>query len=130
MIRGNLMSRNKEIKKGNIYYADLTNYFGSEQGGYRPVIVIQNDIGNKYSPTTLVAPLTSNKNKKNIPTHVMFEAENYRLKKDSIALLEQIRVIDKNLLGDFVTGIDEEKMYEVNNAIIISFGLQSAYAHA
>ena len=127
---GDLMSNNKDIKKGNIYYADLTNYFGSEQGGYRPVLVVQNDIGNKYSPTTLVAPLTSNKAKKNYPTHVMFEAKSYSLKKDSIALLEQIRVIDKNLLGDFVTGIDEEKMFEVNNAIIISFGLQAAYAAA
>jgi len=116
---------NKDIKKGNVYYANLAHYYGSEQGGYRPVLIIQNDVGNKYSQTTLVAPLTSKIAKKKLPTHVHLEAGNYGLKKDSIALLEQVRVIDKNLLGDFVTSIDYEKMIEVNNAIAVSFDIAS-----
>ena len=121
------MSNNKDIKKGNIYYADLPMTFGSEQGGYRPVLIIQNDIGNKYSPTTLVAPFTSNINKKNLPTHVIFDAKSYSLKRDSKAMFEQVRVLDKSLLKEFIANIDDAKMAEVNNAIEISFGLSPAW---
>lgn len=111
----------KIIKRGDIYYADLTDCSGSEQGGLRPVLVIQNDIGNKHSPTTLIAPLTSKLSKAHLPTHVFLDAELFRLKIDSIVLLEQIRVVDKNRLKNFISNIGENKMIEIDNGIAISF---------
>ncbi|NLZ52379.1 MAG: type II toxin-antitoxin system PemK/MazF family toxin [Thermoanaerobacteraceae bacterium] len=115
----------KCVKKGEIYYADLTPVKGSEQGGIRPVLVIQNDIGNKYSPTTIVCILTSKKNKSNMPTHV-FLGQNYGLPKESFALLEQIRTIDKLRLKRKVGEIkDQEIMDQIDRAIHISFGLEA-----
>lgn len=114
-----------KILRGDIYYADLSGCSGSEQGGYRPVIVIQNDVGNKYSPTTLIAPLTSKLTKRDLPTHVSLRAYECGLKCDSIVLLEQIRVIDKERLKGYISCLDEDKLYEIDNAIAISFGLVS-----
>ena len=114
---------NKDIRRGDIYYADLSPVIGSEQGGLRPVLIIQNDIGNKYSPTVIAAAITSQNNKTKLPTHIELYAENFGFAKDSVILLEQIRTIDKRRLKDFVADIDDKKMSEVNNAIMISVGL-------
>lgn len=116
MIKQNL------VKRGDIYYAEL-DCFGSEQGGFRPVLVIQNDIGNKYSPTTLIAPITASATKRQLPTHVVINASEAGLNKDSTVLLEQSRVVDKNRLQKKVSYLDNNKMCEVDNAIAISFGL-------
>lgn len=114
----------KCVKKGEIYYADLTPVRGSEQGGIRPVLIIQNDIGNKYSPTTIVCILTSQKNKSNISTHV-FLGQKFGLQKESFALLEQIRTIDKERLIRKVGEIDDKEVLDqIDRAIHISFGLK------
>ena len=105
------------VKRGDIYYADLSPVVGSEQGGIRPVLVIQNDIGNKYSPTVIAAAITSQINKAKMPTHIELAAKDYGLNKDSVILLEQIRTIDKRRLREKIGRID------VNNALSISFGL-------
>ena len=111
------------VKRGDIYYADLSPVVGSEQGGIRPVLVIQNDIGNKYSPTVIAAAITSQINKANMPTHIELAAKDYGLNKDSVILLEQIRTIDKRRLREKIGRIDDGLMASVNNALSISFGL-------
>ena len=111
------------VKRGDIYYADLSPVVGSEQGGIRPVLVIQNDIGNKYSPTVIAAAITSQINKAKMPTHIELAAKDYGLNKDSVILLEQIRTIDKRRLREKIGLIDDGLMASVNNALSISFGL-------
>ncbi|QEK11442.1 type II toxin-antitoxin system PemK/MazF family toxin [Crassaminicella thermophila] len=111
------------VKRGDIFYADLSPVVGSEQGGVRPVLVVQNDIGNKYSPTVIVAAITSQINKAKLPTHIEISASEYGLPKDSVVLLEQIRTIDKKRLREKIGHSDEEMMNKVNEALLISFGL-------
>jgi len=111
------------VKRGDIYYADLSPVVGSEQGGIRPVLVIQNDIGNKYSPTVIAAAITSQINKAKMPTHIELGAKEYGLNKDSVILLEQIRTIDKRRLREKIGRIDDSLMESVNTALSISFGL-------
>lgn len=112
-----------QIKRGDIYYADLSPVVGSEQGGVRPVLIVQNDIGNKYSPTVIAAAITSQINKAKLPTHIEIRAEDYGLSKDSVILLEQIRTIDKKRLREKIGRLDPRNMRKVNSAIEISFGL-------
>lgn len=111
------------IKRGDIYYADLSPVVGSEQGGMRPVLIVQNDVGNKYSPTVIAAAITSRLGKTRLPTHIDVYADKVGLQKDSVILLEQIRTIDKKRLGEKMGHLDDELMNEVNAAISISFGL-------
>lgn len=111
------------VKRGDIYYADLSPVIGSEQGGVRPVLVVQNDIGNRYSPTIIVTAITSQINKAKLPTHVEIEASEYGLTKDSVILLEQIRTIDKKRLEEKIGHLDDEMMMKVNEALYISLGL-------
>lgn len=111
-----------DIKRGEIYYADLSPVVGSEQGGVRPIVVIQNDVGNKYSPTVIVAAITSQINKARIPTHIELPACAYSLPKDSVVLLEQIRTIDKTRLKQKIAALDQSKMKEINRAMLISLG--------
>lgn len=111
-----------QIKRGEIYYADLSPVVGSEQGGVRPVLVLQNDVGNKYSPTVIVTAITSQLGKAKLPTHVELSAEQYNLPKNSVALLEQIRTLDKRRLQEKVTVLSQDKMREVNKALLISLG--------
>ncbi|WPX10151.1 type II toxin-antitoxin system PemK/MazF family toxin [Caldicellulosiruptor danielii] len=112
-----------EIKRGDIFYADLAPHVGSEQGGIRPVLVIQNDIGNKYSPTVIVAAITSQIGKAKFPTHVEIRAGEFGLSRDSVILLEQIRTIDKVRLKNKVGKLSDEVMEKVNQAILISLGI-------
>ncbi|SNS09504.1 mRNA interferase MazF [Anaerovirgula multivorans] len=114
---------NLVVKRGDIYYADLSPVIGSEQGGVRPVLVVQNDIGNRYSPTIIVTAITSQINKAKLPTHVEIEASEYGLTKDSVILLEQIRTIDKKRLEEKIGHLDDEMMMKVNEALYISLGL-------
>jgi len=111
------------IKRGDIYYADLSPVVGSEQGGIRPVLIVQNDIGNKYSPTVIIAAITSQINKGKLPTHVEIGAEDYGLPKDSVILLEQVRTIDKKRLKEKIGYLSPDIMKIVDEAIQISFGL-------
>ena len=111
------------VKRGDIYYADLSPVVGSEQGGVRPVLIVQNDIGNKYSPTVIAAAITSQINKAKMPTHIEISATDYGLNKDSVILLEQVRTIDKRRLREKIGHLDEVLMNDVNNALSISFGL-------
>ena len=111
------------IKRGDIFYADLSPVVGSEQGGVRPVLIVQNDVGNKYSPTVIAAAITSQNNKTNLPTHIKVDAQNCGLQKDSVVLLEQVRTIDKVRLKEHMGQLDSRAMTKVNNAINISFGL-------
>ena len=111
------------IKRGDIYYADLSPVVGSEQGGMRPVLIVQNDVGNKYSPTVIAAAITSKMGKTRLPTHIDIYADRVGLSKDSVILLEQIRTIDKRRLGEKMGHLDDALMGEVNQAITISFGL-------
>ena len=111
------------VKRGEIYYADLSPVVGSEQGGVRPVLIVQNDVGNKYSPTVIAAAITSRINKAKMPTHIELSAAEYGLNKDSVVLLEQIRTIDKKRLREKIGRLDNELMDKVNNALSISFGL-------
>lgn len=111
------------IKRGDMYYADLSPVVGSEQGGVRPVLIVQNDIGNKYSPTVIAAAITSQINKAKLPTHIEISAQEYGLQKDSVILLEQIRTIDKKRLREKIGHLDDELMEKVNEAIGVSFGL-------
>lgn len=110
------------IKRGEIYYADLSPVVGSEQGGVRPVLIIQNDVGNKFSPTVIVAAITSQLSKAKIPTHVELSAREYKLPKDSVVLLEQIRTIDKRRLKEKISVLDNQKMRAINLAILVSLG--------
>lgn len=111
------------VKRGDIYYADLSPVVGSEQGGIRPVLIVQNDVGNKYSPTVIAAAITSQINKAKMPTHIEIDALEYGLAKDSVILLEQIRTIDKRRLKEKIGRLDEVLMEKVNDALVISFGL-------
>ncbi|MDD3571096.1 MAG: type II toxin-antitoxin system PemK/MazF family toxin [Lachnospiraceae bacterium] len=111
------------VKRGDIFYADLSPVIGSEQGGIRPVLIVQNDIGNKYSPTVICAAITSQINKAKLPTHIEIDASRYTLVKDSVVLLEQIRTIDKKRLREKVSHLDEEIMSKVNTALIISLAI-------
>lgn len=111
------------VKRGDVFYANLSPVVGSEQGGVRPVLVIQNDIGNKYSPTVIVAAITAQIQKAKLPTHVEITAKPYGLEKDSVILLEQIRTIDKQRLTDKITHLDDELMQKVNESLQISLGL-------
>ncbi len=111
------------IKRGDIYYADLSPVIGSEQGGLRPVLIVQNDIGNKYSPTVIAAAITSKMSKTKLPTHIDVPCEDAGLSKDSIILLEQIRTIDKKRLKEKMGHLNDTTMASVNNAIQVSFGL-------
>ncbi|HCT64514.1 MAG TPA: PemK family transcriptional regulator [Lachnospiraceae bacterium] len=111
------------VKRGDIFYADLSPVIGSEQGGIRPVLIVQNDIGNKYSPTVICAAITSQINKAKLPTHIEIDASRYTLAKDSVVLLEQIRTIDKKRLREKVSHLDDEIMGRVNTALIISLAL-------
>ena len=117
------VSTNLDIKRGYLYYADLSPVVGSEQGGVRPVLIIQNDIGNKYSPTVIVAAITSQINKAKLPTHIEISAHEYGLNKDSVILLEQIRTIDKKRLREKIGCLDKNMMLKVNNSLQISLGL-------
>ncbi|MEE1351662.1 MAG: type II toxin-antitoxin system PemK/MazF family toxin [Clostridia bacterium] len=112
------------VKRGDIYYADLSPVVGSEQGGIRPVLVIQNDVGNKYSPTVIAAAITSKINKAKMPTHIELSANEYGLNKDSVILLEQIRTIDKRRLREKIGKLDELMMKSVDKALFISFGIE------
>lgn len=111
------------VKRGDIFYADLSPVIGSEQGGVRPVLIVQNDVGNKYSPTVIVAAITSQINKAKLPTHLEISATEYGLSKDSVVLLEQVRTIDKKRLREKLGHLDEEMMHKVDEALSISFGL-------
>lgn len=112
------------VKRGDIFYADLSPVVGSEQGGMRPVLVIQNDIGNKYSPTIIAAAITSKINKAKMPTHIELSANVYGLNKDSVILLEQIRTIDKRRLREKIGRLDLDMMHRVDKALFISFGIE------
>ena len=111
------------VKRGDIYYADLSPVVGSEQGGLRPVLIIQNDIGNRYSPTVIAAAITSRMSKTRLPTHIDVYADKVGLAKDSVILLEQIRTLDKRRLKEKMGHLDDAMMNEVNAAIAVSFGL-------
>ena len=116
------------VKRGDIYYADLSPVVGSEQGGLRPVLIIQNDVGNRYSPTVIAAAITSRMGKNRLPTHIDIHADKVGLAKDSVVLLEQIRTLDKRRLKEKMGHLDEGMMREVNTAIAVSFGLGNAAA--
>ena len=116
---------NVQVKRGDIYYADLSPVVGSEQGGIRPVLIIQNDVGNRHSPTVICAAITSKMNKAKLPTHVAIDAGRYQIVKNSVILLEQIRTIDKKRLKDMVCHLDQEIMNKVDEAIKISFELHT-----
>ena len=111
------------VHRGDIYYADLSPVVGSEQGGLRPVLIVQNDIGNKHSPTVIAAAITSQTDKAKMPTHIQVRSEGSGLAKDSIVLLEQVRTLDKRRLREHMGRLDEDSMRRVNNAIQISLGL-------
>ena len=117
------------IRRGDIYYADLSPVIGSEQGGVRPVLIVQNDVGNKYSPTVIAAAITSRKDKTKLPTHIEIASEICGLAKDSVVLLEQVRTIDKARLKERMGKIDEKLLDKVNTAISISFGLNEGKNH-
>ena len=112
-----------QVKRGDIYYADLSPVVGSEQGGVRPVLIIQNDVGNRYSPTVIAAAITSRMGKTKLPTHIDIQAEDVGLAKDSVILLEQIRTLDKRRLKEKMGHLDDEMMSMVNAALAVSFGL-------
>ena len=114
-----------EVCRGDIYYADLSPVIGSEQGGVRPVLVIQNDIGNKFSPTVIIAAITSQLSKAKLPTHIELKKEKYNLAKDSVVLLEQIRTLDKRRLKEKLSSIDLLTMRQVDIAVMVSLGITS-----
>ena len=111
------------IRRGDIYYADLSPVVGSEQGGVRPVLIVQNNVGNRFSPTVIAAAITSQQSKANLPTHIPLNSGTSGLAKDSVVLLEQVRTIDKRRLKEKMGAIDQSAMNAVDNAISISFGL-------
>lgn len=112
-----------QVKKGDLYFADLSPVVGSEQGGIRPVLVVQNNVGNKYSPTIIVAAVTSQKNKANLPTHVEIAADGNGLSKNSIVLLEQLRTIDKKRLKERIGTINQDRLPDVDEALGVSLGI-------
>ena len=111
------------VKRGDIYYADLSPVVGSEQGGVRPVLIVQNDVGNKFSPTVIAAAITSQQGKTSLPTHIEVNAHDCGLAKDSVVLLEQVRTIDKRRLKEKMGALDSPDMTKVNQALEVSFGL-------
>ncbi|MDD6826479.1 MAG: type II toxin-antitoxin system PemK/MazF family toxin [Oscillospiraceae bacterium] len=113
------------VRRGEIYYADLSPVVGSEQGGIRPVLIVQNDVGNKHSPTVIAAAITSQRDKAKLPTHIELNALQYGLAKDSVVLLEQIRTIDKRRLKERMGELDNTLMHRVDDALSISFGLNN-----
>lgn len=113
-----------QVRRGDVFFADLSPVVGSEQGGVRPVLVIQNDIGNKYSPTVIIAAITSQIDKAKLPTHVELKAAEHGLERDSVVLLEQIRTIDKRRLRERVAHVDGDVMARVDEALLISLGLR------
>ena len=113
------------IKRGDIYYADLSPVVGSEQGGMRPVLIVQNNVGNRFSPTVIAAAITSQLKKAKLPTHIEIEARTYGLSKDSVVLLEQVRTLDKRRLREKMGRLDESVMERVDDAIAVSFGLRT-----
>jgi mRNA interferase MazF len=113
------------MKRGDVFYADLRPVIGSEQGGIRPVLIIQNDIGNKHSPTVICAAITSKMNKAKLPTHIELSCNEYEMDKDSVILLEQLRTIDKKRLKDKICHLDEKIMKRVNKALLISLELNT-----
>ena len=120
--------RNRSVKRmivhrGDIYYADLSPVVGSEQGGIRPVLIVQNDVGNRFSPTVIAAAITSQKTKANLPTHIMLNAQTTGLTKDSIVLLEQVRTLDKHRLKERMGRLNPQSMNQVDEALSVSFGL-------
>lgn len=114
---------NLMVKRGDIFYADLSPVVGSEQGGIRPVLVVQNDVGNKYSPTIIVAAITSQINKAKLPTHLELPGDEYGLSKNSVILAEQVRTIDKRRLKEKIGHLDDALMTKIDNALKISFGI-------
>ena len=115
------------VHRGDIYYADLSPVVGSEQGGVRPVLIIQNDVGNKFSPTVIAAAITSQRDKTNLPTHIEVDAQGSGLIKDSVVLLEQLRTLDNQRLLEKMGRLDKKSMSRVNQALSISFGLGPTY---
>ncbi len=113
------------MKRGDVFYADLRPVIGSEQGGIRPVLIIQNDVGNRHSPTVICAAITSKMNKAKLPTHIELSCERYEMDKDSVILLEQLRTIDKKRLKDKICHLDCEIMKKVNEALLISLELNT-----
>ena len=111
------------VKRGEIYYADLSPVVGSEQGGVRPVLIVQNDVGNKYSPTVIAAAITSQHDKSRLPTHIEVNAGSCGLARDSVVLLEQVRTLDKKRLREKMGHVEENVMEKVDLAIAVSFGL-------
>ena len=128
---GNTIDANIRIRKcvimrrGDIYYADLRPVIGSEQGGIRPVLILQNDVGNKHSPTVICAAITSKMNKAKLPTHIELNASKYDMVKDSVILLEQLRTIDKKRLKDMICHLDQDIMQVVNNGLMVSLELNT-----
>ncbi len=123
MMSASYTNNSASVKRGDIFYADLSPVVGSEQGGLRPVLIIQNDVGNRYSPTVIAAAITSRMGKTKLPTHIDIYADRVGLQKDSVILLEQIRTLDKRRLREKMGHLDDEIMEAVNNAIAVSFGL-------
>lgn len=120
------MAKNR-IRRGDVYYADLSPVIGSEQGGVRPVVILQNDIGNHHSPTVIIAAITTQIQKKKMPTHVQLRGDDSPLAHDSVILMEQLRTIDKQRLQDKIAHLTDEMMEKVDRALIISVGLNAAY---
>ena len=121
------IKRSRPILRGDIYYADLSPVTGSEQGGTRPVLIIQNNVGNHHSPTVIAAAITGHSKSRNQPTHVRLKSVTYGLLQDSTVLLEQLRTLDKSRLGEYVGSADRGKMKEIDDALNISVGLAKAY---
>ncbi len=113
------------MRRGDVYYADLRPVIGSEQGGIRPVLIVQNDVGNKHSPTVICAAITSKMNKAKLPTHIELDSHRYEMVKDSVVLLEQLRTIDKKRLKDKVCHLDQDVMEKVNRGLLISLALDT-----
>lgn len=111
------------VKRGDIYYADLSPVIGSEQGGVRPVLIVQNDVGNKYSPTVIAAAITSQQDKSRLPTHINVNGDACGLSKDSVVLLEQVRTLDKKRLKERMGNLTPQDMNKINKALFVSFGL-------
>jgi mRNA interferase MazF len=123
MVERDTCNREQIIKRGELYFADLSPVIGSEQGGVRPVLIVQTDIGNKYSPTVIAAAVTSQINKAKLPTHIELRAGDYGLVKDSVILLEQIRTLDKRRLQERIGVLGTDILQRVNRALLISLGL-------
>lgn len=113
------------MKRGDVYYADLRPVIGSEQGGVRPVLIVQNDVGNKHSPTVICAAITSKMNKAKLPTHIELDCGKYEMVRDSVVLLEQLRTIDKKRLKDKVCHLDQDVMARVNKGLLVSLELDT-----